>query len=188
MRLRRGPVRLLRGWDTAVVPAGWWPEPDTSRHSIILLYQLVLTRPGTAPAGLGFAFGTGCPFPRGAERHGAVKSPIERRGGAHHRERASAAAPASHRHRTLAARSPDTNASIPTAPLFYRGRGSPIDRERGSGRRILPASAQTAPKRAELPQKTLPAQLRGPTPPIFLATVEENANVQPTPPNLIAPN
>lgn len=66
--------------------------------------------------------------------------------------------------------------SIPTAPLLYRGRGSPIARERAAGELgssccIPPASAQTTQKLAKLPQKTLPVQLRGPTPPIFLATI-----------------
>ena len=179
---RVAPARLgpaASGWDTAVAP-GWWPEPDTSQHG----HHPALparnhrahqgTRPGTAPADSGFAFGrqgssdTACPFPRGLERHEAVKSPTGCHGSTQHRERTPAAAPASQRSTAAGAshrdQTPPGNAdpgseeprhyrmhlisSIPTAPPLYRGRGSLIARERavgelGSSRCIAPALART---------------------------------------------
>jgi len=110
---RSGPA--APAWDTAAAP-GWWLEPDASRRQHRPAPPARPhrgTRPGTAPADLGFDFrgqgssGTACPVPPGPAWHGAVQSPIQHRGStgngprrllqhpSQHRERASAAAPAS---------------------------------------------------------------------------------------------
>lgn len=174
--LRDGTPRWLLGGGRSLT------HPGTD---ITLPCQLVLTARTKAP--------TPALLPpiRGLERHKAVKSPIGYQGSTQHQKWAPAAALASqcstaagtsHRNQTpqtLAARSPNTITCTSSHPYLpphsYIGAEAHLwlRRERPRNWRAAAAFPQPwhEPKQAELPQKTLPVQLRGPTPPIILANI-----------------